>query len=214
MGDIIVGLVGASGAGKSTIAKTLVEEFNFTKLHIGTPLKAMLMALGLSEYDVAGPPEHRSAPNDVLSGKSVRFALSTLGTEWGRETIGENLWSKSLERRIVERLRENTRPCSIVVDDLRYPSDWDVIASLGGYIVTVRRPSVEVARSPLDILAYRYGVRHVLPKRVLSKFLTHESEYHWRDAPKAFEVKNTSNPKNSAEALVRELGLRQDAAST
>ena len=208
MAHKIVGLVGTSGAGKSTLANLLVEEFNFTKLHIGAPLKAMLMSLGLSEYDVAGPPEHRSAPNDVLSGRSVRFALSTLGTEWGREIIGEDLWSRHLERRIVAHLRESSGPCSVVVDDLRYPSDWQVIANLGGNIVTVRRQSAEVERSVFDILAYRYGIRQFLPKWALTKFLTHESEYHWRDAPRAFEVNNTSCPRNATEAMVRELHLR------
>lgn len=205
MAHTIIGLVGASGSGKSTLANCLVEDFGFHRFHIGAPLKAMLMALGLSGSEVAGSPEQRSAAHDLLCGKSVRFALSTLGTEWGRRTIGEDLWSRHAERRIAKHLLESRQPSRIVIDDLRYPSDWQVVVRLGGNIVKVRRPAIEIGRSWFDTIAYQYGIQGVLPEWVSSRILMHESEYHWRDAPALFEIHNTSNPGQVANAMIERL---------
>ena len=68
----LVGLVGASGAGKTTTADNLVASHGYTKFHIGTPLKGMLQALGVPEADLHASPQSRKKPHGLLCGKSVR----------------------------------------------------------------------------------------------------------------------------------------------
>src|SRR4051794_40547514 len=100
----------------------------------------MLRVLGLSNDDVSGTPEHRARPLPLLGGKSARFALPTLGTDWGRRMITPDLWANALKIRLENYLANTPIPKPIVVDDLRFPNDWSVIQGLGGRIITIRRP--------------------------------------------------------------------------
>src|SRR6478735_5360554 len=96
---IIICLLGASSAGKSAVAKHLQNHHGFTHLRFAEPLKDMLRVLGLSAMDVDGPQEHRAKPHPLLLGKSPRYAMQTLGTEW-RDFIGKALWANITLRRV------------------------------------------------------------------------------------------------------------------
>jgi hypothetical protein len=74
--SLVVGLVGATGSGKTTIAQGLVERAGFANIHMGRPIKDMLRALGLTEQEVAGSPEDRAQPLELLSGRSAATATS------------------------------------------------------------------------------------------------------------------------------------------
>ena len=205
VGLLVLGLVGATGSGKTTIADVLASDHGFEKLHMGRPLKDMLRALGLSEAAVAGPPEERAAPQPILDGKSARYALSTLGTDWGRNMISPRIWANAVKDRIRNRLSE-PHPRLIVIDDLRFPTDWEVVSAFGGAIVRIRRPAVEPTRTPLDVIYHRFGAGHLLRGRGLLGWKPlHETEFHWRDAPCCGEVDNSSSPKAAAAAVLAAL---------
>ena len=189
--DRVLGLVGATGSGKTTLARRLVERHGFVNIHMGRPLKDMLIALGLTEQDIAGTPEQRNRPQPLLGGKSARYALSTLGTERGRNMITPNLWANAVKAR-VERQLQDASCAPIVIDDLRFPSDWAVVQELAGVILTVRRPDVEPPRTVVDLAYHRLGLGRLLRGRgALGWRPLHETEVHWRDAPKFAEVWNT-----------------------
>lgn len=90
----IIGLTGAAGSGKDTVADYLVSRHGFTKLAFASGLKDMLAAIGIYE-----PP--RDKKELVLPGFnfSYRHATQTLGTEWGRK-LDDDLWVRILQRRI------------------------------------------------------------------------------------------------------------------
>lgn len=54
---------------------------------IGKCSKDMLSALRLSQEELHGPPAIRDSPSARLSGRSPRYAMQTLGTDWGRRMI-------------------------------------------------------------------------------------------------------------------------------
>jgi hypothetical protein len=87
---MLIGLSGKAGCGKSTVAKYLVEEYGFTEVSFAAILKDMLAVAGFPE------PADRADKEKIIEGFdfSWRHAAQTLGTEWGRETLDQNIWVK------------------------------------------------------------------------------------------------------------------------
>lgn len=134
----LIGLTGLAGAGKSTAAELLLV--THARLSIAEPLKEMLSCL-------IGPDawENKEARPDALCGKSVREALQSLGTEWGRKMIGPDLWLKSTMAVVTEHF-ENSESWGhgwgVVIDDVRMDNEAKAIKAAGGVIVEVVRPGV------------------------------------------------------------------------
>lgn len=185
----VIAVVGGMGCGKSTVSNFLVREFGASRMSFAGPLKDMLRSLGLTEKDVNGPPEHRSSPCDLLGGKSPRFAMQTLGTEWGRKIVGENLWANALQRRIVEYRTSSylngESPRVILIDDARFPNEVRMVRQLGGQVWRIRRPGHEKATGWLTDAYYRGGPARLLAlaARLFGWKPLHESEFHWRHMP-------------------------------
>lgn len=187
---LVVGLVGAAGSGKTTIARQLVQGSGFHNHHMGRPIKDMLRALGLTEQEVAGSPEDRQRPIELLGGRPSRYALNTLGTNWGRNMISPDLWANAVRARLHVHFAQS--PASpVIIDDLRFPNDWRVVSAFGGVLLRVRRPEVEVARTAADRLYYRLRLQRFHDGRPLLGWRPlHETEYHWPDAPVIGEIAN------------------------
>ncbi len=206
----LIGLVGASGAGKTSIAETLQREEGFYRLHMGQPIKDMLSAFGLNDLELRGPPEVRAQGSAKLAGKSPRFAMQTLGTDWGREMISKRIWANHLKRRLAE-LRQD-RVQKIIVDDLRFPEDFDAILDAGGMIVRVVRPDLEVVPSRAERMARRLAwLRR--PFRILGLSVDHETEVHWRTARATFEIENGRSVEAASESLLETYAAALDRRS-
>lgn len=143
---MIIAFCGAAGAGKSTAARALspvrweiAEAANalmskdvFVHLPFAGILKEMLACI---DPDLL-LPMNKEKPHDSLCGKSPRYAMQTLGTEWGRELIGEGLW-------VMAWLRRAEQCPNVVVDDLRFPNEWRALDRLQATVIEVVRPGVE-----------------------------------------------------------------------
>lgn len=195
---IIIAVLGSTGSGKSTVAKHLEHNFGFTPLKFAQPLKDMLRALGLSFLDVEGPQSHRSKPHPLLLGKSARYAMQTLGTEW-RNMIGRDLWANITIRRIKELIAQGeTR---FVIDDMRFPHELDLLGEIGCVTVAVRRRKVEPTPKQRRITKLPHFIRGI------ASFLTgvdplHPSEALWFDMPHDIVIHNSGTVED----------LRNDAA--
>ncbi len=136
----LIGICGPAGAGKSTMAEHLFERHGFTRLSFADPLKTMILVM-LYETGVDYPGEAgrliygdlKATPHEKLNGHSARHAMQTLGTEWGRDCMGEDFWANIAKRKI-DRLPDDI---NIVLDDVRYENEAAMIRSLGGKIVKV-----------------------------------------------------------------------------
>lgn len=115
----ILALSGPKGSGKSTIAKGLKNSNPLFKnaeiFSFADPLKTMARALLREE---AFLPEHKENPHYGLCGKTPRFLLQTLGTEWGRNLIGEGIWAEHMKTRILA-----SQAPLILIDDLRFENE-------------------------------------------------------------------------------------------
>lgn len=135
----LIALVGNAGTGKSTIASLLTTHHNYHRVRFADPLKRMLKSLGLSQAELDG--ELKETPNELLLGKTPRFAMQTLGTEWGRNLMGSDFWT-TIWRGIVRDALN--RGAFIVCDDCRFMNEALVVRGLGGQIWRVVRPGIEI----------------------------------------------------------------------
>lgn len=136
MARTIIGLCGYKGCGKTTAAEELYK-IGYTRIRFAQGLKAMLLAFGLTEAMVDG--DQKEVPTDLLMGQTPRHAMQTLGGDWGRGMIAENLWVENWKHRVLA----TPEHVPIVADDLRYPNEVEMIQALGGDIVMITRPGFE-----------------------------------------------------------------------
>lgn len=126
----IVAFTGLAGSGKSTATKYLVERHGYTLVKFAGPLKDMMRAIGLGEEQIEG--DLKETPSRLLQGKTPRHAMQTLGTQWGRECIGEDFWIFLWEHSALQNTDKGNR---VVVDDCRFPNEAEAIRKLGGVVI-------------------------------------------------------------------------------
>lgn len=130
----LIGLVGYAGSGKSTAAEHIQAVYRYDRIKFAGTLKRMLRSLGLSLQEVDG--DLKEKPCDLLCGKTPRYAMQTLGTEWGRDLIHPDIWVNSTMR-LVDSMENE-----VVIDDVRFESEMKAIRIRGGVLWYVFRPEV------------------------------------------------------------------------
>jgi len=136
-----IGFCGPAGAGKSTAAEHLMLKWHFQRVRFAGPLKAMMLALGLDPAQVDG--DRKEEPSALLCGRTPRQAMQWLGTEWGRNLIGEGFWIAAWQA-AVERSPPGQpwteAPKLIVADDVRFANEAKAIRDRGGLVIRIERP--------------------------------------------------------------------------
>lgn len=129
---IIIGLTGQAGAGKDTIGEYLAVHRGFAQDSFAAPIRKALAAinLGAEAYDDKDKP----IPG---FGVSWRVLARSMGTDWGREMIGQSLWVDLLHRRVQTYLDAGI---PLVVTDLRMENEAAYIRATGGQVWRVTRP--------------------------------------------------------------------------
>ena len=133
----LIGLTGNKGVGKSTYASFLAGQ-NGHVYSFATPLKTMLMSVFPSEYILTNKEAHiPNYPKHVTG----RFLLQSLGTEWARKLVTEDIWMLMLRERLVRDLEKKGSP--MVIDDLRFPNEAKMVRELGGVVWQMYRRNFE-----------------------------------------------------------------------
>jgi hypothetical protein len=140
----IIALCGPQQHGKSTSAAYL-ESQGFARVSFAEPLYQMLSTLIGSNARLLD----KEAPQDALLGKSVRYALQKLGTEWGREMIGDNIWVETARRTIANKLQYDSVK-GIVVDDFRFRNEFSMLKSIGANVACIVRNLDSLNINPND----------------------------------------------------------------
>jgi hypothetical protein len=147
----IVGLTGKKGHGKDTVGSYLVEHHGFERASFAEPMKASASAaLGVTVDDLEG---WKNNPHAIVAvglkvedgymvthtEQTIRSYLQRYGTEAHREIpeFGENVWTDMIVSKI-DAARE--RAFGVVVTDVRFDNEAEVIRAAGGTIVKVYDP--------------------------------------------------------------------------
>ncbi len=136
----------AAGSGKSTVADYLVEKHGFVRFKFADVLKNMLRAMmrdigyGPEETElyIEGPRKPFVIPE---LGVPMRHLMQTLGTEWGRDCIRQDLWVHLAVHRMKVMLDAGYR---VVIDDMRFLNENARVRELGGICVRVLRSGLVV----------------------------------------------------------------------
>lgn len=144
---MILGFTGYKGCGKDTAAAfaPYVKIYKFAD-----PLKDMLRAY-LKYWNL-----EREAADSVLEGrykevelyqfmdKTPRWAMQSLGTEWGRNLIGSDIWLATMENRLLTHLNKKKSAEEVIaVTDVRFLNEAALISKMGGKLIRITRPGVE-----------------------------------------------------------------------
>ena len=78
----------------------------------------------------------KEVATDLLGGKTPRNAMQTLGTEWGRDLVYQDIWVDSFMRRAMQFE-------DVVCSDVRFPNEVDIIRNAGGLVYRIERPVAE-----------------------------------------------------------------------
>lgn len=126
----IIAFTGPAGAGKDECVKYLVGQHGFTRLAFAKGLKDMLAAIGISE------PPTQAEKEEVIPalGRSYRYMAQTLGTEWGRKLIHDDLWVKIAEARMGAEFGAKGH----AISDLRFENEATMVRHIGGVIVHLK----------------------------------------------------------------------------
>ena len=135
---IVVGVTGAAGAGKGTVASML----GWQEISLADPLYDMIAKMtGCSTKQL----KDRQFKEQAIPwlGKSPRQLLQTLGTDWGRNIVAKDVWLKIAAHRIRFAGWAEGRAC-IVVPDVRFDDEADMIRDkFGGVVWEVVRPGAD-----------------------------------------------------------------------
>ncbi len=141
----VLALTGPIGSGKTTIAAALVAH-GFVRRPFAGPLKAMLAALyrvqGLEpdEIEARLSGDKKERPDVLLSGATPRWAMQSLGTEWGRARLSASIWVDAWRRGAQADLAHYD---GVVADDVRFEDEARAVRALGGRVIALTRPGVE-----------------------------------------------------------------------
>lgn len=168
---MIIGLVGLAGSGKDTVADMLQRFHGFRKVAFADPLKRIARDVyDFTDEQLWGPSEYRNAadlrypretsPGGVVNYLSPRYALQTLGTEWGRDCYADT-WVDMGIRIARELLDPNggkdydakvgvfrstcPPPAGVVFSDCRFVNEERKIKAAGGKVVRIVRPGAGLA---------------------------------------------------------------------
>jgi hypothetical protein len=132
----LIGTAGLAGSGKNTVCDMIPGA---AVVGFADPLYRMLSAmLGMPEADLRS----RTQKDGVVPvlGRTVRELLQTLGTEWGRNMVCEDVWVRLAGERVKQLEEEGAT--AIALCDVRFENEAEWIRARGGEVWHVIRPGV------------------------------------------------------------------------
>lgn len=143
----LIGLTGLPRSGKDTVAARLVGRHGYTRFAFADPLKeAAARLLGRPLWQMKG--EHGFDREAELPewGFSTRWFLQVFGTECLRDQVRPDFWVQHMRNKI--KLRPHAR---VVVTDVRFENEVDLIHEFGGLVARVERPGAVGSAHVSDI---------------------------------------------------------------
>jgi energy-coupling factor transporter ATP-binding protein EcfA2 len=145
----LLGIIGPKGSGKSSLATAIIRQLDKpgqgARVAFARPIKAMVRHL-LEQAGVSLPTQYTDGARkeetipDFPAGVTGRHLMQTLGTEWGRSQVDEDIW---VSIGVNKACKARSEGKIAMIDDTRFPNEVKTIRWHGGTIVRVQRPGHE-----------------------------------------------------------------------
>lgn len=194
----LIGIAGVARTGKDTVAEYLVREHGFTRIRFGDPMREFLYALNpIVTVSGRGPDGSRYVSPiqwrvrhiiDTVGWDGykkeypeIRELLQRLGTEAGREILGDTVWMDEVAQRIMKVGGD------VVISDVRFVDECNWIHGQGGLVIRVTRPGItsvnaHISDQPLPSYVIDFEVANNGSiedlERQIEKYLTTQTALH------------------------------------
>lgn len=143
----LIGLRGRAGAGKDTVADYLVDNYGFKKLSFATALKRIVVIITGWSWDFVNgsTSEYRAARETLVHpsyNMTCRQLLQYVGTDLFRNQLHKDIWITCLTQEIKAIWKDNANQ-AIVISDVRFDNEAEIIQTLAGQIIKINRPQSE-----------------------------------------------------------------------
>lgn len=137
----VIGLYSpAPQSGKTAVAYEL-QQHGYISVSFASPLKRMLgiflSSAGYGHEQIEHMLFERKENKIPEFGVTPRQMMQTLGTEWGRMCVGPDVWVNVWKSSVQKWLDGGL---NVVVDDMRFPNEWEAVKSLNGECWQITRP--------------------------------------------------------------------------
>lgn len=175
--NLIIAFTGAKGVGKTSVANELVKngKANYVVESFAKPIKDMLVAMGVAKTFV-DDPKSKQEPIPWLGNVSARGLMQTLGTNWGRGMVADDVWLRVINQSIIKHLGTDK---IIIIDDLRFNNEAEFVKRQGGYIISITRDGID------------YTNEHITEKPIDSEYLSLNDSVDAGNLTKAREIIET-----------------------
>ncbi len=153
---MILGFGHKARTGKTTCTSFLSRTLGFVEESYANSLKLGIgrSVFGLSDRQM----DDQKEIIDPFWNLTPRQILQKAGTDAMRTIFGEDIWVKTLERRINLNPKDN-----YAIMDVRFPNEGDAIKKMGGYVINVQREIVgttsqHISETAMNDYKYDYAV--------------------------------------------------------
>lgn len=163
----VLGISGYATSGKDTVAGILHDLYGYEQISFAKALKDCVYALDSQisvildfgrDHDVITVREivDEHGWEHAKQYTEVRRLLQVMGTEVGRNILGQNIWVDTAFSRAPEGKL-------LVISDVRFPNEFEAIKARGGQIWRVERKGVTAVNAHVSETALDgFGFDHVL----------------------------------------------------
>ena len=141
---MIVGITGAIGSGKDTVAKYLISKYGFIRMSYASTLKDAVAAIfhwdrEMLEGHTEESRKQRETVDQWWANRlniphlTPRWVLQYFGTDVCRKAFHDDLWIASLENMLAR------TDGNVVISDCRFPNELKSLKSVGAITMRVER---------------------------------------------------------------------------
>lgn len=151
----LLGFAGKAHSGKDFSADHIIQNYpnlKIAKVAFADAVRDMVRPI----FDV-DDIYRRGSKEDPIDGFgiSLREILQSLGTDWGRHMVSEDIWVKVLDKRISERYSDFD---VVIISDIRFDNERDYVIHNGGKVISITGAKDKHNKSKFSEHASEWGI--------------------------------------------------------